>query len=74
MCFINTGSVGRPDDGDPRACYALLELEEDSLGVTHHRVAYDVQRTVDAVLQQNLPPAFAEMFLKGRSLIDIEKN
>lgn len=74
VCFINTGSVGRPDDGDPRACYALLELEEDSLGVTHHRVAYDVQRTVDAVLQQNLPPAFAEMFLKGRSLIDIEKN
>ena len=21
--FINTGSVGRPDDGDPRACYAV---------------------------------------------------
>ena len=24
--FVNTGSVGRPDDGDPRATYALLEL------------------------------------------------
>ena len=74
VCFINTGSVGRPDDGDPRACYALLELKQDAMEVTHHRVAYEVQRTVDAIRQQHLPPAFAEMFLQGRNLLDIEKN
>jgi hypothetical protein len=24
-CMINVGSVGQPRDGDPRACYAILE-------------------------------------------------
>lgn len=71
--FINTGSVGRPDDGDPRACYAILELENKKIEITHHRIPYDVQRTVQAIEDQNLPQDFAEMFLQGRSLTDIEK-
>ena len=27
--FINPGSVGRPDDGDVRASYAIIKLEEE---------------------------------------------
>ena len=65
--FINTGSVGRPDDGDPRACYAYLVLEPGSLGVCHIRVPYDVQRAADAIHQQHLPEAFARMVLTGRN-------
>jgi diadenosine tetraphosphatase ApaH/serine/threonine PP2A family protein phosphatase len=42
--FINVGSVGQPRDGDPRACYAVLEDER----VTWHRVEYDFRLTMPA--------------------------
>jgi len=70
--FINTGSVGRPDDNDPRACYAILQIEPCSAGsglqVRHYRVEYDVGRTVAAIREQKLPEAFARMMLQGRDL------
>lgn len=66
--FINTGSVGRPDDGDPRACYAVLRFQGDEMQVQHHRVEYDVDRTVAAIREHNLPDTFAQMFLQGRNL------
>jgi putative phosphoesterase len=66
--FINTGSVGRPDDGDPRACYAILELEPECLCVAHYRVEYDVERTVQAVRAHNLPESYTRIFLEGRNL------
>ena len=66
--FINTGSVGRPDDGDPRACYAVLRFQGEEMLVQHHRVEYDVDRTVAAIREHNLPEAFAQMFLQGRNL------
>jgi putative phosphoesterase len=40
--FINTGSVGRPRDGDPRACYAILTLGRRRVQVRHYRVDYDL--------------------------------
>lgn len=70
--FINTGSVGRPDDGDPRACYAVLWLSPRYFRVQHHRVEYDVQRAVAAIRQNKLPEAFAQMVLQGRSLDAVE--
>jgi putative phosphoesterase len=66
--FINTGSVGRPDDGDPRACYAVLRFQGEELTVQHHRVEYEVDRTVAAIHERELPEAFAKMFLQGRNL------
>jgi len=66
--FINTGSVGRPDDGDPRACYAILEITRENLAVQHYRIAYDVARAVAAIQEYDLPPAFALMLSQGRSL------
>jgi putative phosphoesterase len=66
--FINPGSVGRPDDGDPRASYAVLEIEPDQVQVEHHRVEYDIQRLVEALRANGLPEAFAQMFLQGRNL------
>jgi putative phosphoesterase len=65
---INTGSVGRPGDGDPRACYAVLRLNKNGLDIQHHRVEYDVQRAAQAIRQQGLPEAFAQMFLQGKDL------
>lgn len=39
--MVNVGSVGQPRDGDPRACYVILEEEK----VTFRRVDYDVETT-----------------------------
>ena len=40
--MINVGSVGQPRDGDPRACYVVIE---DNL-VTFRRVEYPVEKTI----------------------------
>ena len=66
--FINPGSVGRPDDGDPRASYAILHLGLKEIHVKHYRLAYDVKRTVKAIRVNNLPEAFAQMLIQGRDL------
>ncbi len=70
--FVNTGSVGRPDDGDPRACYAVLHLKRDTFNVVHFRVAYDVERAAAALRVQGLPEEFAQMLLEGRNLDAIQ--
>ncbi|MBN1992633.1 MAG: metallophosphoesterase family protein [Anaerolineae bacterium] len=69
--FINTGSVGRPDDGDPRATYAILQLEPDSLQVRHYRLAYDVDKAVEAIRYCGLPAVFGEMLRQGRNLDEV---
>ena len=66
--FINTGTVGRPDDGDPRACYAILSIEPSSIQVEHFRVEYDIARVVHAIQQYGLPENFAQMLIRGRDL------
>jgi putative phosphoesterase len=69
--FINTGSVGRPDDGDPRATYAILKIEPEVLQVDHHRLEYDVDRAVAALRQHQLPEAFGWMLRQGRNLDEV---
>ncbi len=72
--FINTGSVGRPDDSDPRACYAVLQVGHASgrdVQVRHHRVAYDVGSAVAAIRGRGLPESFAQMMIQGRALDDV---
>lgn len=66
--FLNPGSVGRPDDGDPRASYAVLNLEPSHISVTHYRLAYDIDRAVEGVRQAGLPEVFAQMLIQGRNL------
>jgi len=66
--FINTGSVGRPDDGDPRARYAILSIGEAKFQVEHFRVAYDLDRAVQAIYTKGLPEEFARMLIQGREL------
>lgn len=72
--FINTGSVGRPDDGDPRAAYAILSLEEGDLEVVHFRIPYDIERAVEAIRRAGLPEDFAQMIRQGRNLDSIQKQ
>ena len=64
---INIGSVGKPKDGDPRACYVFLEIDEDGLGeVQFRRVAYDVEGSAAAVEASDLPQAFADALRTAR--------
>jgi putative phosphoesterase len=68
ILFINPGSVGRPDDGDPRTCYAILEAARGQLQVQHYRLEYDLARAVSAMRENDLPEAFSQMILKGQDL------
>ena len=63
--FVNTGSVGRPKDGDWRAGYAILTLDEGSVGVEFVRVEYDVEAAAQAILASELPDEFAEYLRTG---------
>ena len=63
--FVNTGSVGRPKDGDPRAGYVLLTLGEGEPDVQFIRVTYDVKKAADAIRASELPPEFADFLEAG---------
>ena len=66
---VNTGSVGKPKDGDPRACWALIELdaehERPRVDVRFIRVAYDVEAAARGIEASPLPDAFAQMLRAG---------
>jgi putative phosphoesterase len=61
---LNPGSVGQPRDGDPRAAYAVLDL--DSLSVQERRVEYDVDAVVEAVREAGLPERIGTRLYDGR--------
>jgi putative phosphoesterase len=51
--LINTGSVGLPYDGDPRASYLLFEGKRPSI----QRVEYDLEKELQALSSCGLPGA-----------------
>jgi predicted phosphodiesterase len=63
--FINTGSVGRPKDGDWRACYVLLSVDANGSSVEFVRVPYDVDEAADAIRVSDLPAEFADVLKTG---------
>jgi putative phosphoesterase len=61
VLFVNCGSVGKPKDGDPRAAFAILELDDtDRVVASIGRVGYDAQAVADEVAAVGLPGEFAE--------------
>ena len=59
--FINTGSVGKPKDGDPRAGWVLIEIRQDgTVTSTMHRADYDIASMAAAIREAVcLPDHFA---------------
>ncbi len=59
--FINAGSVGKPKDGDPRTCWAMLDVSEPGeTEVTFHRVEYDIHSAAAAIrTATGLPDVYA---------------
>jgi len=62
--YVNTGSVGRPKDGDPRAEYVLIGIGDDP-PVEFVRVEYDVERAMAAIRASELPDEFADHLRTG---------
>jgi diadenosine tetraphosphatase ApaH/serine/threonine PP2A family protein phosphatase len=62
--IINAGSVGQPRDGDPRAAYALLDTEAQT--VTLFRVPYPIEVTQRKMEQASLPVPLIERLALGR--------
>jgi predicted phosphodiesterase len=63
--FVNTGSVGRPKDGDWRAGYVVVEVGDGAEGVEFVRVAYDLARAAAAIRESELPDEFASYLETG---------
>ncbi len=66
MTVCNTGSVGAPYDGDPRASYLLIDERKPAI----RRVAYDVEKEVGRLLASDYPHKewTAEMRRRGSYL------
>ncbi len=69
---INIGSVGKPKDGDPRGCYAMLTIDtnssvihKNSIGVEFIRFNYDVEKAAKAIELSPLPNEYATMLREG---------
>jgi putative phosphoesterase len=62
--FVNTGSVGKPKDGDPRGSYVILKTGR-RIDVEIIRVRYDVKAAADAIRETDLPDHFADLIETG---------
>lgn len=59
--FVNAGSVGKPKDGDPRACWVMVEISpEGNVSVIWNRVEYDVASAAAGIrAADGLPDVYA---------------
>lgn len=64
--FINAGSVGRPQDNDPRTCVCFLEISKGRIKVDFIRKNYNINRTFQAIIDNGLTYYFAEKMLSAR--------
>jgi putative phosphoesterase len=71
--MVNPGSVGQPRDGDPRAGYAVLDVDAagggngaSDLSVDLRRVDYDVDRVREAVEEADLPEQTGSRLALGK--------
>jgi putative phosphoesterase len=64
--FINDGSAGKPKDGDPRGCWALVETSAAGLTVDFRRVEYNIDAAAQGILASELPHEFAAQLREAR--------
>lgn len=61
VLFVNCGSIGKPKDGDPRAAFALLELDaRGRVQASIERVPYDADAVAEHIVRAGLPAEFAD--------------
>jgi predicted phosphodiesterase len=60
--IINAGSVGQPRDGDPRACYTIIDDQK----VEIVRIPYDIETVQKKMRKKLLPLPLIERLSEGR--------
>ncbi|MDA1280526.1 MAG: metallophosphoesterase family protein, partial [Chloroflexi bacterium] len=61
--LVNPGSVGQPRDANPRAGYAVLDLDQNA--IWHRRVTYDAELTATRIQEVGLPVILGNRLLRG---------
>lgn len=61
--IVNPGSVGQPRDRDPRASYAVIDLNR--MEVEFNRVAYDIEEAMRRTRAAGLPEILSERLAVG---------
>jgi diadenosine tetraphosphatase ApaH/serine/threonine PP2A family protein phosphatase len=62
--LLNPGGVGQPRDGDPRAAWLLLDMDEWT--AEWHRVEYPIDDAAKAIQAAGLPAMLAERLYVGQ--------
>ncbi len=62
--LFNPGSVGQPRDGDPRAAWLALDLENWT--ADWRRVEYPIQEAADAIDAAGLPSSLGQRLFIGQ--------
>ena len=62
--LLNTGSIGQPRDGDPRAAFAIADFEHNV--VEFWRVPYDIPAVQDRMRRVSLPEPLIHRLALGR--------
>ncbi|TFF40093.1 metallophosphoesterase family protein [Mucilaginibacter psychrotolerans] len=69
---INVGSIGKPKDGNPKGCYVLLTINQDSAATARDsvhvefiRFEYDIEKAAHAIIDSPLPHELADRLRKA---------
>lgn len=62
--LINVGSVGQPRDGNPDACFGLLDTELSEFSLV--RARYEISVTQEKMFREGLPQALSDRLSEGR--------
>jgi len=61
--IVNTGSVGQPRDGDPRASYCIYDTEKRLVEIK--RCPYDIAKAQKKIIEAGLPESLAKRLSEG---------
>ncbi len=62
---VNPGSVGQPRDGDPRASFAILEVQGRMVECSILRIEYDIGKAAEKIRDAGLPSFDADRLYQG---------
>lgn len=62
---LNPGSVGQPRDGNPKASYAVVDINRSKIQAEIIRLEYDIKETCKALIQAGLHEYLCERLLSG---------
>jgi diadenosine tetraphosphatase ApaH/serine/threonine PP2A family protein phosphatase len=64
LYLVNPGAVGQPRDGDARAAFAIVDVEQRCIEL--YRVDYPIEKAQMKIIEAGLPPVLAKRLSVGR--------